>query len=261
MIVVGDIIGKPGRQSFKKIFPDLVKEYSPDLVIVNGENLAGGFGVTEKLVKTFFEDYGVNVMTTGNHWHDKEEVFLFGERYSNLLLPANMYNVSSYKRGYCLGKTAKGTHYAVINLTGQAFMKGDNSSPFKAADKILSEIPSYVSFIFVDMHGEATSEKQALGHYLADRVSLVYGTHTHCQTSDEHLLTKKTAYITDIGMTGGGDSVIGMDKEASIHNFLNKNRKPLIPAQKDLELCGLYTEFSLSSSFCLKVERLRRRIT
>ena len=256
-LVLGDLVGKAGRLSFKKNFPLLKQKYNPDLVFLNGENLAGGFGITEKLAKHFFHDYGVDVITTGNHWHDKIEIHTFGENYPNLLLPANMYNVSSYHRGFFVGRTQSGTSYAVINLIGQAFMKGDNLSAFEAVDKILAQLPAYVSFIFVDIHAEATSEKQALGHYLADKVSLIYGTHTHCQTSDERLLSPKTAYITDVGMTGASDSVIGMDKKASIHNFLNSDRKELKPATEKLELCALYLEFDQETRNCTKLERVR----
>lgn len=260
VLTVGDLVGKPGRLCFKKVFPNLKLQYKPDLVVINGENVAGGFGITEKIAKTFFEDHKIDVITTGNHWRDKEEVCLFGESYPRLLLPANMYNVSSYKRGYFVGKTKGGISYVVINLVGQVFMKGDNASAFITVDKILAEIPSYISLIFVDMHAEATSEKQALGHYLSERVSLVFGTHTHCQTSDECILSPKTAYITDVGMTGSFDSVIGMDKSLSIHNFISPKRKVLKPAQKDLQLCGLYAEFDLTSGACLKVERINKKV-
>lgn len=261
ILAVGDIVGKPGRDCFKYYLEDLRSEFKPDLLLVNGENIAGGFGLTEKIVKNFLEDHKVDVITTGNHWHDKPEIHNFSENYSRLLLPGNMYNVSSYKRGYYVGKTQSNVHYAVINLTGVAFMKGDNSSPFAMVDKILGEIPSYVKHIVLDMHAEVTSEKQALGHYLAGKISLFYGTHTHCQTSDERILEGRTAYITDVGMTGASDSVLGMDKNISIYNFTHRERKPFKVAKKGLELCAIYAKFNGASGSCLKVERIRRKMT
>ena len=207
------------------------------------------------------QDHGVDVITTGNHWNDKRDIYNFGEHYPRLLLPANMYNVPSYKRGYYIGKTSSNRHFAVVNLTATVFMKGDNLSPFKMIDKILLELPSYLDCIVVDFHGETTSEKQAMAHYLAKRASLVYGTHTHCQTSDERILDGKTAYITDVGMTGSFDSVIGMDKYISLHNFTHKERKPLKVAKKDLHLCAIYAKFAISDGSCLKVERVKRHLS
>ncbi len=260
VLAVGDIVGKPGRDCFRQLLSELREEYNPDLLVVNGENIAGGFGLTEKIVKTLFEDYKVDVITTGNHWCDKTEIQTFGVNYPRMLLPANMYNVPSYKRGYYIGKTRTNLNYAVINLIGQAFMKGDNLSPFAMIDKILAELPRYISHIIVDLHAEVTSEKQAMAHYLAGKVALLYGTHTHCQTSDERILEGKTAFITDVGMTGAFDSVIGMDKYISLYNFTHRERKPFKVAKKDLRLCAVYAKFDRSNHSCIKIERVQKKV-
>ena len=216
VLAIGDIVGKAGRDCLRHLLPELREQYHPDLLIVNGENIAGGFGLTEKIVKNLFHDLKVDVITTGNHWCDKRDIEKFSTNYPMLLFPANMYNVSSHQKGYYIGKTKNQQHYAVINLLGQVFMKGENLSPFRMIDKILEELPSYISNIILDIHAETTSEKQAMAHYLEGKVALVYGTHTHCQTSDERILGGKTAFITDVGMTGSFDSVIGMDKYISL---------------------------------------------
>ena len=209
---VGDIIGRPGRQAVQELLPDLREQYGLDLVIANAENAAGGFGLTPNTAKELL-DAGVDVLTSGNHiWAQKEIIpYLDGEM--PILRPLN-YPPSVPGRGYIItGRTM------VVNLIGRTFMS-DFDCPFRAMDQLLAELEHRPAVIIVDFHAEATSEKVAMGRYLDGRVSAVLGTHTHVGTIDAQLLPQGTAYVTDIGMTGPLDSVIGDDTEAVIRRFL-----------------------------------------
>ena len=209
---VGDIIGKPGRQAVQELLPGLREQYGLDLVIANAENAAGGIGLTPNTAKELL-DAGVDVLTSGNHiWAQKEIIpYLDGEM--PILRPLN-YPPSVPGRGYIInGRTM------VVNLIGRTFM-GDFDCPFRAMDQLLAELEHRPPVIIVDFHAEATSEKVAMGRYLDGRVSAVLGTHTHVGTIDAQLLPQGTAYVTDIGMTGPLDSVIGDDTEAVIRRFL-----------------------------------------
>ena len=256
VLAIGDVVGRVGRRCLTEGVDILRKKYEPNLVIANVENAAGGFGLTEKICEEFVFKHQIDVLTTGNHWCDKREILDFSKKYSNLIFPANMYNVDSISKGLYLGKI-KGIFYAVINLTGTLFMKGENSSPFKAIDALLKLIPEYVSVIIVDFHAEATSEKQAFVHYVYDRVSLVFGTHTHCQTCDERIIGKHTGYITDLGMTGAYDSVIGMDKKNAIKNFMTNKTFKLEPAKYGGKLSGIYARLEIKTGQCSHIERVQ----
>lgn len=260
VVALGDIVGKAGRQCLKVFHHKIKSQYQPDIFIVNGENASGGFGISHKISRTFFEEYNCSVVTTGNHWADNRQIYDFKHEYPNLLIPANMFNAESLESGYFVGSTQNNISYAVVNLSGKVFMHPENSCPFQYADKILRSISQQTKIIIMDIHAEATSEKQALAHYLSGKMSLVFGTHTHCQTSDERILDSKTGYLTDLGMTGAYDSVIGMEKNRSIHNFLEKNRKKMKPAQDDLRLCGIYAEICPISGYCKKIERIHEKI-
>jgi len=212
ILAVGDIIGKPGRQAVQELLPGLREQYGLDLVIANAENAAGGIGLTPNTAKELL-DAGVDVLTSGNHiWAQKEIIpYLDGEM--PILRPLN-YPPSVPGRGYIInGRTM------VVNLIGRTFM-GDFDCPFRAMDQLLAELEHRPPVIIVDFHAEATSEKVAMGRYLDGRVSAVLGTHTHVGTIDAQLLPQGTAYVTDIGMTGPLDSVIGDDTEAVIRRFL-----------------------------------------
>lgn len=250
-------MGRAGRQCLASYLPEIKQRFNPDIFIVNGENIAGGFGITEKLFREVTEEYGVNVVTTGNHWHDKNEINAFRRNCQNLLLPANMYNVSDVGDGYCVMTTTGDIPYAVINLTGRVYMKGNNRCPFQCLDSILQEISPEVKIRVVDFHGEATSEKQALAHYVAGRVSLIYGTHTHCPTADERILAGKTGYLTDVGMTGAYDSVIGVQKELSLAYFLSKDRPRFKPAMEDPWLCAVIATVDPTNGHCVAIERIK----
>jgi len=212
ILAIGDIIGRPGRQAVREFLPGLRQQYGLDMVIANVENAAGGFGLTSTTAKELLSA-GVNVLTSGNHiWAQKEIIpYLDGEM--PVLRPLN-YPPSVPGRGYLIIGQAM-----VINLIGRTFM-GDLDCPFQAMDKLLAEVEHKPPVIIVDFHAEATSEKVAMGRYLDGRVSAVLGTHTHVGTIDAELLPQGTAYVTDIGMTGPMDSVIGDDIESVIQRFL-----------------------------------------
>ncbi|NQW23509.1 MAG: TIGR00282 family metallophosphoesterase [SAR202 cluster bacterium] len=222
ILMIGDVIGKPGRQAVRAVLPDLKREKGIDVVICNGENTAGGFGITLDTASELLES-GVDVLTSGNHIWDKKEIFPYLEEGLPLIRPANYPDAPG--RGYI--------HHAgvtVVNLMGRVFM-GAVDCPFRAADALLEQLKAEggSKIIIVDFHAEATSEKQAMGWYLDGRVSGVFGTHTHVGTVDTRILPKGTAYLTDVGMTGPTDSVIGSDKNAVLERFLTSmpNRLPV----------------------------------
>lgn len=220
VLFVGDVFGNPGRRFLKVALPPLKQEYQVDLTVVNGENAAGGMGITEKTAKELFSA-GADVITTGNHvWKYRKEVLpaLIGE--PRLLRPAN-YPEGTPGNGCYVHKLVGGLKVAILNLCGRIFME-PLECPFRVADIFVEELIKETPIIVVDFHAEATSEKQAMGWYLAGRVSAVLGTHTHVQTADERILPGGTAYITDVGMTGPKDGVIGVKKECIIERFLTQ---------------------------------------
>jgi hypothetical protein len=258
ILFIGDIFGRPGRTIVKERLPDLVKRHSVDLVIANGENAAAGFGITPPLADELF-DLGIDVMTTGNHVWDKREIIEYfqmaeGNPHSparRLLRPAN-FPASTPGWGVYEGQK-NGANYAVVNLQGRVFM-GASDDPFRFADKILEKITAKV--IFVDFHAEATSEKVAFGWYLDGRVTAVVGTHTHIPTADEIVLPKGTAYITDVGMTGPYDSVIGVRKELVVDRFVGGMPARFEAATGDVRLCGVVVECDAKTGRATRMERL-----
>jgi 2',3'-cyclic-nucleotide 2'-phosphodiesterase len=261
ILFIGDIFGRPGRTIVKDRLPELVKNRSIDLVIANGENSAAGFGITPPLADELF-DLGIDVMTTGNHVWDKREIIEYfqmadGNPHSparRLLRPGNF---PATLPGWGLYEGQKnGVNYAVINLQGRVFM-GSSDDPFRWADEILKKIKAKI--IFVDFHAEATSEKVAFGWYLDGRVTAVVGTHTHIPTGDETVLPKGTAYITDVGMTGPYDSVIGVKKELIIDKFLNGMPSRFEAATGDVRLCAVVVECDDKSGRATGMERLMIR--
>jgi metallophosphoesterase (TIGR00282 family) len=217
ILCIGDIVGKPGRNYINTMLPKLINEHKIDFVIANGENCAHGVGLTratyEELVYA-----GVDVITMGNHTWAKKEVIEFIEEKTNLIRPAN-FPSNNPGRGYTIIEKA-GMRIAVINLIGRVYLDSYDC-PFKKADEILENLENKADIIIVDFHAEATSEKLALGWYLDGRVTALFGTHTHVQTSDERLLPKGTGYITDVGMTGPYDSILGVDKDIIIKKFIS----------------------------------------
>ena len=216
ILAVGDIVGLNGLNKLKEILPNLKQREKIDFVIVNGENVAGGMGITEKDFKQIVFS-GADVVTLGNHTWSKKDVFNIIDN-EKLLRPAN-YPKDVVGKGYNIYKY-KNKKIAVINLIGRTNMGVLSENPFLEADNIIKEIKDKTDYIVIDFHAEATAEKIALANYLDGKVNIIFGTHTHVQTADEMVLPKGTAYITDIGMTGPADSVIGMDKKASIKRFV-----------------------------------------
>jgi len=216
ILAVGDIVGENGLNKLKEILPNLKQREKIDFVIVNGENAAGGMGITEKHFKQILFA-GADVVTLGNHTWSKKDIFGFIDD-EKIIRPAN-YPKGVVGKGYNI-YNCKNKKIAVINLIGRTNMGILAENPFLEADNIIEKVKDKVDYIIIDFHAEATAEKIALANYLDGRVSIIFGTHTHVQTADEIVLPKGTAYITDIGMTGPMDSVIGMDKKASIKRFV-----------------------------------------
>jgi len=217
ILFIGDIFGKSGREIAKRAIPAIVDRHQIDFVIANVENSAAGFGVTGDIADTILE-LGVDVMTSGNHVWDKKEVLDYIPRQAKLLRPAN-FPSGAPGRGSYVARADNGVPVGVINVMGRVFMTAIDD-PFRVAQEEIERVRGEARVILVDMHAEATSEKVALGWYLDGRVTVVVGTHTHVQTADERLLPGGTAYITDVGMTGPHDSVIGVERSAVVQRFL-----------------------------------------
>lgn len=230
ILFVGDIVGKPGRECLRRFIPVLRKKTGLDLVIANGENAAGGFGLTERVFNEIVAA-GVDVITGGNHIWDRKEIFDFIDREPRLIRPANYPLETTPGKGSVLVDCA-GTAVAVLNLNGRIFME-PYDCPFRCADRELAHLRQKAKVIIVDFHAEATSEKQALGWYLDGRVSAVIGTHTHVQTADARLLKNNTAYISDAGMTGLYESILGVDCEGPLKRFLT-----MLPARLEISAGG-----------------------
>jgi metallophosphoesterase (TIGR00282 family) len=259
ILFIGDIFGKPGRTIVREQLPALLRLHNVDLCIANGENAAGGFGLTPPIAEEFF-DLGIDVITTGNHVWDKRELTEYfnhaaDEPYSparRVLRPAN-YPTGTPGVGVYEGTTRSGIAYAVVNLQGRVFMTAIDC-PFRVADSLLSRIAAKV--IFVDMHAEATSEKIALGWYLDGRVTAVIGTHTHIPTADTRLLPGGTAYQTDAGMTGPYDSVIGVQKELILQRFLTGLPARFEAASNDVRFCAVLIDCDGQTGRTRSVERI-----
>lgn len=238
--MLGDIVGKPGRSTVNDLLPRLREEYSPELVIINGENAAGGLGITREAAAELFKA-GVDVITLGNHtWTKKELIAYIGEE-NRFVRPAN-YPPMVPGHGSFIYKTASSLEIGVVNLIGRTFMVPVDD-PFRIADEVVAQLRKITPIIFVDMHAEATSEKNAMGWYLDGRVTAVLGTHTHIQTSDERILPQGTAYITDLGMVGPLDSILGLKPQLVISKFLTQMPQKFEVAEGPTLLCGAVVEF------------------
>jgi len=253
--VIGDIVGRPGRQIITGKLQELRRELLIDLVIVNGENAAGGSGMTAPILDQFYHD-GADVVTSGDHAFKRSEVISRMESDSRVLRPLNFPETAA-GRGYtfCQVKEIK---VAVINLIGRIFMQASRC-PFLLADEVLEEIGRVTNVIIVDFHAEATSEKVAMGWYLDGRVSAVIGTHTHIPTADARILPQGTAYITDIGMTGPHESVIGRDIERVLYRFTTGMPAHFDVAKNDVRLNGVVIEIDATSGNATSIERLEVR--
>jgi hypothetical protein len=254
IIIIGDVVGKPGRDVLCRALGRLKEEREAEFVVVNVENAAAGAGITSQIGEEILAA-GADVMTSGNHIYDKKEGVAYIEQEKRLLRPAN-YSPDSPGRGLWLGATQAGTPVAVINLQGRVFMPATDC-PFRTADRIISEIKGRAPVIIVDHHAEATSEKQAMGRYLDGRVSVVVGTHTHVQTADEQILAGGTAYITDLGMTGPHESIIGVEAERVLSRFLRNVPTRLEPATGDARLSGVVVEIDEKTGRAIRIERIQ----
>jgi len=256
ILLIGDIVGEPGRKIVAKHLRNLIQEAHLDLVIANGENAAGGFGITPKITQEFF-DMGVDVVTTGNHVLDKKEITDYLDREKRLIRPANYpEGVPGY--GKVLVKTDRGDTVAVLQLMGRIFMLPIDC-PFQTVRKELKTLQDQTRVIIVDMHAETTSEKMAMGWFLDGEVSAVLGTHTHVQTADERILPGGTAYITDVGMAGPMDSVIGIRKEDAIEKFLTQTPKRFELASGPSVLSAVIVEIETPGGRALSIQRIQIR--
>jgi metallophosphoesterase (TIGR00282 family) len=259
ILFVGDIFARPGRLIVRERVPEMVRDYGVDLLIANGENSAGGFGITPQIAEELLE-LGIDVITTGNHIWDKREIMDYfhmaeGNPYSparRVLRPAN-YPAGSPGWGLYEGKTRGNVPFAVLNLQGRVFMT-QIDDPFRVADQLLQAVQARV--ILVDIHAEATSEKMALGWYLDGRVTAVIGTHTHVPTADERLLPQGTAYQTDAGMTGPFASVIGVDKDLIVQRFLTGMPSRFEPAHGDVRLCATLIDCDAATGRATAIQRI-----
>ncbi len=258
ILFVGDIFGSAGRHIVREHLPHLMETHQVDLLVINGENAAGGFGITPSLAEEIF-DLGAQVITTGNHIWDKREIFQYMAvpsdshvRGRRILRPAN-YAVSTPGFGVYEGTLADGQTYAVMNLQGRVFMSSCDD-PFRKADELLTKIKAKV--ILLDIHGEATSEKVALGWYLDGRVTAVLGTHTHIPTADERILPGGTAYQTDVGMSGPYDSVIGVDRDLVLQKFLTGMPGKFEAAKGNPKLCAALIECDGATGRALQIQRI-----
>jgi metallophosphoesterase, MG_246/BB_0505 family len=258
ILFIGDIFGRPGRNIVKDRLPRIVRDHEINLIIANGENSAAGFGITPALAEELF-DLGIDVITTGNHVWDKREIIEYFDVMKGnpqdpahrLLRPAN-YPPDMPGWGHYEGQK-NSVPYAVINLQGRVFM-ASNDDPFRTADALLKEIKAKV--IFVDIHAEATSEKVAMGWYLDGRVTAVVGTHTHIPTADQRVLPGGTAYITDVGMTGPYDGVIGVQKDLVLGKFLSNMPVRFEPATGDVRLCGVVVDCDETTGRARDIKRV-----
>ena len=251
ILFIGDIVGHPGRRALRRFMPRLREKYSPDLIVANGENAAGGVGITPEVGTELLEF--VDVLTPGNHVWDKKEALPYLEREARLLRPANYPPVNPGRGAYVV-KSPRGWKAGVLNLQGRVFME-PLDCPFRVADDEVAKLREETPVILVDFHAEATSEKQALGWYLDGRVSALVGTHTHVSTADEHILPKGTAYITDVGMVGGYRSVIGIRPEQAVARFLTARPQRFEPEKEGLLFSSVFIEVEAASGRALAIRR------
>jgi hypothetical protein len=255
LLCIGDIVGPAGRRVVREAMEVLVPRRHIDCVIANAENTAGGSGLTAQLYEKLMH-YGVHLFTLGDHIYRRGEIIPVLERADNIVKPANL-PVTAPGKEYAIHETATGHRVAVISLLGRMYMKIPTNCPFAAIDRVLAAIPKDVKIIVVDMHAETTSEKVAMGWHLDGRVSLLFGTHTHIPTADERVLPRGTGYITDLGMTGPYDSVLGRDKDRVLSSLLTAVPTKFDVATGDPRLCGIIVTVDTSTGKATAIERIR----
>ena len=255
ILCIGDVVGRPGRHLLSQALPTLVKEHDIHCVICNAENAAAGSGLTTALYEKLLK-YGVNVITLGDHVYRKHEIIRTLETSDCILRPANLSPAAPGKTSV-LYQTQPGPQIAVVTLLGRIFMRPPTDCPFRAVDSILNQLSDDVRIVIVEVHAEATSEKIAMGWHLDGRVSAVFGTHTHVTTADECLLPNGTAYITDLGMTGPHDSVLGRRKDRVLKNLITNIPCPFDVATDDVRLCGVLIQVDSTTGRATHIERIR----
>jgi len=254
VLCIGDIVGRPGRRILAEQLKSLITEHNIDCVIVNAENAAGGSGLTPQIYDKLLK-YGVNLVTLGDHVFRKKDIISVLETTDNIVRPANMSQTAA-GRGWAVYKTPKGPTIAIVSLIGRIFMKPADC-PYAAIDKILPQVNQHADIIFVDFHAEATSEKIAMGYHLDGKVTCCFGTHTHVPTADEKIMPKGTAYITDIGMTGAHDSVIGREAQSVLKSFRTQMPYPFEVATGDVRISGIIVTLDSNSKKAWQIERIQ----
>lgn len=256
ILCIGDIVGRPGREALARVLPVIKKERSIDFVIVNAENASGGSGLLPKHADEILA-LGVDVITLGDHTWDKKEIIERLEENVRIIRPAN-FPCGTPGRGWTVVESAQGIKVGVINLLGRSFMRYNVECPFRALDAIHQELSKETSVMILDMHAETTSEKVAIGHYASGRLSGVFGTHTHIQTADEKVLSEGTAYITDLGMSGPYDSVIGQSKDVIIKRFLTSLPQKFEVAASTATVCGAVISIDEKTGRARSIVRLQQ---
>jgi len=252
VLMIGDVVGKPGRQALLDRLQDLKEQHAIDFTVMNAENVAGGFSITPALADHLFTS-GIDVMTSGNHIFDKHEIIDYIRKQPRLVRPAN-YPPQTPGGGMWVGEV-NGSSVAVLNLLGRVFMHPIDD-PFRIVDELLASLKDKVKVRIIDMHAEATSEKMAMGWYLDGRVSAVLGTHTHVQTADERILPQGTAFLTDLGMTGSYAGVIGMKKGDVIARFTSAIHRKVEHSKGDLRICGAVLDVDEETGCSRSIERI-----
>jgi metallophosphoesterase (TIGR00282 family) len=253
---IGDVIGRPGRDAVRDLLPPLVRTYGVDVVVANGENIAGGVGITPDTARDLLRA-GVDVITTGNHVWKHREIVPFLDQEERIIRPLNL-PAGTPGRGVAIHHRDGQPAVGVINLIGRVFME-PYDNPFHAVGGAIDAVRREATVVIVDMHAEATSEKRAMGHFLDGRASIVFGTHTHVPTADEEILAGGTAYVTDVGMTGPYDSVIGTRKENIIEKFLTNRPVAYVVAVEGIQLRAILVEVDAESGRATSIERVVRR--
>ena len=252
LLLIGDVVGKPGRTALLDRLQDLKEQHEIDFTVMNAENVAGGFSITAAIAELLFSS-GIDVMTSGNHIFDKHEVIDYIDKQPRLLRPAN-YPPQTPGKGIWVGRV-NGTQVAVMNFLGRVFMQPADD-PFRIANELISALSDEVKIRIVDMHAEATSEKMAMGWFLDGRVSAVVGTHTHVQTADERILHAGTAYLTDLGMTGSYGGVIGMKKGDIINRFTSPIHRKPDHSKSEVRICGAIVDVDEETGRARSIERI-----
>jgi len=256
VLFLGDVVGKLGNEMVTEYLPKLKKKYKPQVTIVNGENIASGKGITEKDFKDLMQA-GVDVVTMGNHTWDNRSIFEFIDDTPHLLRPANYPDDNATPGKGIVYVKVNQKELAIISLHGRAFM-GDLDSPFQVGEELVKEASKRTPFIFIDFHAESTSEKEAMGWFMDGRVSSVVGTHTHVQTNDHRILPKGTGYMSDVGMTGFYDGILGMNKEPILKKFLTQMPSRFsVPNEGRKRLNGVYLDYHPETGKTKKIKTIR----